>query len=514
MTTPNTSEHSQGSWTSSLLIIAAFSLFSPLSLLAVNAPRDAPPGKFLLVASVAFAVAGGLAVMVARWLGRRRATALASACLLVFFSWSILREAGRRFPADLGASVALGVLVLMAWAAWRFGRSPAYQRFLAAVGVGLMAAPLPALFTWYAGDRVVIEVAPAITAEARTPSPDVFFIVLDGYGRADILEEFYGFSNREFIEELERRGFQVPVHSRANYSATASSISSLLAMDHLVERGQTPDHRLVQALHDVIGGDNPVVGTLKASGYHYVHIESGWDGARCGEQVDSCYEAAFLDEAMWTLVGRTPLAPLAAERYGHAFSLNGLRSLDALHREATTDRQQPRMVFGHVLIPHPPLPLNAACGVRPEPQPAGPAVGARFLLGTSELDDRRAAYVEQVECANARLLRFLDEVDEDALVFITGDHGPDSFGQLKFHPSEWTEHDIRERFSVFSAYRLPAQCRPAIVPDIDLINGMRAVLGCAVGTELAPRDSRSFIFPLADGPPHPVTEIDIEVLGG
>jgi hypothetical protein len=385
---------------------------------------------------------------------------------------------------------------------------------MAAMAVGLLAVPVPPLFAWYTGDPIPFGTSVDVTGMVSRGAPDVYFIILDGYGRADVLADVYGHSNQSFIQELESQMFEVPERSFANYSSTASSVSSTLALEYLVEPGTTPDYRFVQALHDVIGGANPVVGTLKQSGYHYAHIEGGWDGARCGPNVDTCYRASFLDEAMWTLLGRTPLAPLAEDSVGHAFALNGLRSLENLIEEATTDRDTPRFVLGHVLLPHPPLTLDATCAVRPEPQPGGPAVGARFLADTRQLDGRRAGYVEQVECVNERILRFLDALDEDAVVFITGDHGPDSFGQMKLAPGEWTEADIKERLSVFSAYRLPPGCPTEVTESQDLINGMRKVLGCLIDAELPELPSRSYVFPLADGPANPTTEINIAILGG
>ncbi len=456
---------------------------------------------------------GAVAVLfLGRWLGRQRAVGVVCGLLFGFFSWSALVELGR--GTFFGIVVAVAVIGLLIWSAWRFGRSRGHRVAMAAMGIGLVAAPVPALLAWFASKPVEIVAGMPAAGVVTGKAPDVYFIVLDGYGRSDVLEDVYGFVNDQFIAALGQRGFQVPERSYANYSSTASSVSSTLAMEYLVEPGTTPDYRYVQALHDVIGGANPVVGTLKESGYHYSHIEGGWDGARCGSAVDTCYRASFLDEAMWTLIGRTPIEPIAEGWFGHAFALNGLRSLDDLIEEATTDRDTPRFVLGHVLLPHPPLTLDATCAVRPEPQPGGPAVGARFLADTPQLDARRAGYVEQVECVNERILRFLDELDEDAVVFITGDHGPDSFGQMKLAPGEWTEADIKERLSVFSAYRLPSGCSTEVTENQDLINGMRKVLGCLIEAELPALPAHAYIFPLADGPTNPTTEIDIAILGG
>ena len=124
------------------------------------------------------------------------------------------------------------------------------------------------------------------------------------------------------------------------------------------------------------------------------------------------------------------------------------------------------------------------------------------------------AYIEQVECVNQKVLRFLGDLGDDTLVFITGDHGPDSFGQVSVPPEDWTAADARERFAVMSAYRMHAECEDRLEDDVDLINGMRVMVGCALGTELPSLPYQAFIFPTPDGDPYPTTEIDPAVLGG
>jgi hypothetical protein len=39
--------------------------------------------------------------------------------------------------------------------------------------------------------------------------PDIYYIILDGYARADVLHEFYGYDNSSFIAALKDRGFEV-----------------------------------------------------------------------------------------------------------------------------------------------------------------------------------------------------------------------------------------------------------------------------------------------------------------
>ncbi len=516
MTEPRNRILWQVGWLSSALILAAYGLFSPLSLLAVNAPRGASPVKFFVIAGGAFLLACALVAILARRMTLHRATGIGAVVLFVFFSWTALRALGEEVsasPVVAGVLVPVVVLAVLVWASVRFGDAQVFRVVVMTMGVALVATPLPSLVSWYAADAISLAVPELEPSDASGPHPDVYFVILDGYGRADVLEETYGYSNKDFLDEMIDHGFVVPEAATSNYSMTAASVASTLAMSYLVDPGVVPDHPLRLALYQIIRGGNPVVASLTDLGYQNVHIESGWDGSRCGPNVDICYPAGFLDEASWTLLNRTPLSAPLEQWFGHAFAQNGLRALDDLTRVAQVGSETPRFVFAHVLLPHPPLNVDGRCRVRPEPQPGGGAVGARFLLDTPAWEDRKAGYVEQIQCVNTKILRFLDDLGDDSVVFITGDHGPDGYGQVAVPPGEWTDADRFERFGVFSAYRLPAGCEQ-VKQDVDLINGMRLLVGCATGEELEPLPPRHLIFPTPDGDPYPTTEVELVTLNG
>ena len=82
--------------------------------------------------------------------------------------------------------------------------------------------------------------------------PNVYFIILDGYPRNDILKKHVNFDNSEFTNMLEQRGFHIAKNSFANYSFSGLSISSTMNMDY------------INFLADEIGEDsrdyNPIIG--------------------------------------------------------------------------------------------------------------------------------------------------------------------------------------------------------------------------------------------------------------
>jgi hypothetical protein len=64
---------------------------------------------------------------------------------------------------------------------------------------------------------------------------DIYYIVLDSYGREDLLESRYDFDNSSFINELMDLGFVIPECTQSNYNSTAFSMTSSLNMDYLTE---------------------------------------------------------------------------------------------------------------------------------------------------------------------------------------------------------------------------------------------------------------------------------------
>ena len=57
--------------------------------------------------------------------------------------------------------------------------------------------------------------------------PDIYYIVLDAYSGADVLEEFYDYDNSAFLDFLKGHGFIIPAVVLSNYPRTALSVSSL-----------------------------------------------------------------------------------------------------------------------------------------------------------------------------------------------------------------------------------------------------------------------------------------------
>ena len=106
--------------------------------------------------------------------------------------------------------------------------------------------------------------------------PDVYFIILDGYARADVLEEVFDFDNGEFLQALERQGFYIANSSHSNYNKTLLWIASAINYAYL------PD----LLGHEPVEGDNTHIQDLlirsrartqlEALGYETVAFRSSY----------------------------------------------------------------------------------------------------------------------------------------------------------------------------------------------------------------------------------------------
>jgi len=119
--------------------------------------------------------------------------------------------------------------------------------------------------------RTRVEVNQAPSGEDR---PDVYYIILDAYGRQDVLQEFYKFDNSELVEGLRSRGFYVADQSDSNYIQTMLSLTSSLNMHYLQtlrDEGKIAENRyeLIDALQH-----SEVRNVLAEQGYEMVSFRN------------------------------------------------------------------------------------------------------------------------------------------------------------------------------------------------------------------------------------------------
>jgi hypothetical protein len=143
----------------------------------------------------------------------------------------------------------LGVGALATWWVMRKIRNPqSFTPVLNLLSIFLLIYPSFQTIS-YSIQREKTEKAALAAAQAKGTTlplgyaPDIYYIILDAYGRADVLQEMFGYDNVPFLQSLESRGFYVAECSQSNYGQTMLSLTSSLNFNYLdsLTSSLTPD---------------------------------------------------------------------------------------------------------------------------------------------------------------------------------------------------------------------------------------------------------------------------------
>jgi hypothetical protein len=430
---------------------------------------------------------------------------------MTFYYPEIKRAVGGDRPVLAIACWAL-VTVLLAFVIGKFAGRKAFLPTMAVVGLIYMVPAASGLIKAQLSYPRVGTPAPLPLA-VRNRS-DVYWIVLDGYPRADVLKQFFDFDDAPFLDGLRDLNFTVYQHAVASFPETGFSISSTLSLSPLINETGSPDkipplRELVQRVR----GRNVVVSTLRAMGYDYIHFQNGYDDlTQCPMEGAVCIRGNAghwlqFDEFDLALLSKTPL--IDAITLGHGLKIDET----AFARGAVSDvteklaniqaQARPFFLYAHVLAPHPPIRFRSDCSLRP----ADPD------LQRWDATDK-PAFLEQLACVNREALDLIGKIvagDPQAIVVVQSDHGTAFRGQFQLLRDEpgghgetfrgepakpydrWDDLDVKERFGALNAIRMPAACAEDAEGTVDLINTFARVLSCISGQRLPDKTARLFV---------------------
>jgi hypothetical protein len=162
-----------------------------------------------------------------------------------------------------------------------------------------------------------------------------------------------------------------------------------------------------------------------------------------------------------------------------------LWTLDHLAQEPLESQEGPRLVFAHLLMPHPPFVFNADGSVRSTQLPIALYDGPEWRAaahGSPEAYER--GYADAVHVLNARLITIVEGIlrrsKRPPIIYIQGDHGPGA----RLTDEYSADTDIHERFGILLAVHLPAPTAADLRPDLQPINGFRLLLNHAIDARL------------------------------
>lgn len=320
--------------------------------------------------------------------------------------------------------------------------------------------------------------------------PDIYYLILDAYGRADVLEEQYGLDNQPFLEFLERKGFTVAGQSHSNYTQTIFSLASALNFKFI---GPEPAGTSGQTYFTRLIAENELVALLQECGYRTVSFETGFSFTN-NPQVDIylASENRFNDFESLLLVD-TPLEWLAEavgwEQPEYSYESHRERVLDDFTQlKSLPEIEGPKFVFAHIISPHPPFVFDQN-GASKQPGRSYSIGDGNDFRGT--WDEYREGYANQVEFINRMLEETIESIltgsQTPPIIILQGDHGPG--GHL-----DWSSPGsscLWERTSILNAYYLPggvSQPYATITP----VNSFRVILNNYFGTDLELLPDKTF----------------------
>jgi len=285
------------------------------------------------------------------------------------------------------------------------------------------------------------------------PKPDIYYIILDGYLRDDVMNEYMDFNNSEFIQFLTNRGFYVAPKSRSNYPNTGFSLASSLNMEYLpTDLGvdtahQTNNIPLIEAV-----GENRVANFLKSIGYLYVHLSDDAADSKKSDQADivitnrkyiSLFSQYLLSKTIFKNLKFHSLDAVQAKRNNILYGFNKLEEISEI--------DEPTFTFAHFLMPH-------------EPQ-------AFDQNGDTPIQSKSHAekYFDEGLYANKKISYLVDHILANSktppIILIQGDHG--YFGL----PSKiMSEEKAKKYYSNLNAYYLPEQGKDRLYETITPVN--------------------------------------------
>jgi sulfatase-like protein len=469
-------------WFSIPWYFLVFSLYPVLALLATNVGQvKVGSGWRPLVLSV---LLSGLLFLLLRWILKDvyRAAFLTTLWMALFFSYGhiymLLTEKWEEIDFDTYLLVTWLILAILfyIWATRpRFTFRDAVLA-LNVVSLGLVVTSLVQINSdTQKGNGHYVAAKNAQVEQLTRPqnSPDVYYFILDSYGREDLLKQAYNYDNSGFIQGLEERGFYVADCSQSNYVRTEISLGSSLNMMYLqdLDPAFSPDSTKRARLWDSLK-HSATRYNFENMGYKTVGFATGFAWNEL-EDADIFYSPDSISMGMTefeTLFLRTTLARYVNELHwidpdqimGQNFrdrTMNVFNRVDDIARNPN-----PTFAYIHLISPHPPFVFG------PNGEPRYPP---DFWNENREYppDLYAKGYQNQLTFLNKKMLEAVDTIlansDTPPIIVIQGDHGP------------WLQTNAK-RMRILNAYYLPGH-NDKVYPTITPVNTFRLIFDTYFG---------------------------------
>lgn len=306
--------------------------------------------------------------------------------------------------------------------------------------------------------------------------PDIYYIIMDGYGGQDILKRVYGIDNSPFLNFLSQKGFSVHERAWSNYGQTLLSMASTLNMDYIPNLLKTDPQSNDRMPLSAVLHDNQVFRILRQKGYSIAAFSSGYDFTEFPEADYYIKPEGALGEFENILFTSTMLSQARSpeDSLFHRHRERVLFILDGLARIKRTEK--PLLVIAHVISPHPPFIFKKDGGHRERNWEFNFNDGSHYTLiaGKADYIEGYSAQVFYItEMLQKTISGILDRyADDPPIIVLQADHGPGS-------GLDWSglkNTDVGERFSTLSAVLLPKKNARELKKNFSPVNIFRFIL--------------------------------------
>jgi len=359
-----------------------------------------------------------------------------------------------------------------------------------------IAAPNSVQVYWHSWLQDQLEEQTDDTKIVSNSLPDIYYVILDGYARNDILQEMYQFDNSENLSRLAQKGFYIADQSRANYCQTGLSLSSSLNFMYLDDLAsqigrECGDLTLVATAIS----NNRLFQYLRHYGYTIVAFSTGFP-------ITEVPNADIYMSPPWgpnsfqnELINTTPLTVFRKTQYDfHRERI--FYTFDHLADAAKID--SPTFVFAHIVAPHPPFVLGAnGEHIQPD-RPFTFFDGSDFtnIAGRQEyVEGYRNQLIFTTTLLQATIDEILSRSAEQPIIILQADHGPGSM--LDWRSAQ--NSNLPERMAIFNAYYFPDQSCEALYPGITPVNTFRVILNRYFGADYEILEDKNY-FSILDRP--------------
>jgi hypothetical protein len=325
-----------------------------------------------------------------------------------------------------------------------------------------------------------------ITKLNSIEKPDVYYIILDGYGGTKRMKQDLNFDNYEFLSELTNRGFFAPDLSSGNYPSTNWQMTSIFSMNYLPSKEKEQSDQEYYSSIIRIKRSNEVMRNFHHLDYEIINFQTKGsitqefllnDQTFC--QREQLKQSKFTQMLLRTTIISYFNNQIVVNTYRESI-LCGFSEISNL----TEKNDKPIFVFMHLAIPHPPYVFG----------PNGEYVfGGKVQTEEGSFVDEEK-YVDSIKFVNKKILEVTENIlrnNENSIIIIQSDHGYD-FGINYENPSDLS---LKQRFSILNAIYLPNGDEDVFYEGITSVNTFRIIFNEYFGTSYEILEDRMYYHP-------------------